>query len=497
MSDEESVCQTRNLCVRRCCRLYAGLWKIRVLAQTAELFQNIGMNRFEADTAGFSAMLETPVPRLVSRLAVPTIISMLVSALYNTADTFFVSQLGTSASGAVGIVFSLMAVIQAVGFTLGMGAGSLVSRNLGARQPDAADGIASTAFFSALLGGLIITAGGMLFLDPLMHLLGATPTILPYARDYGRYILFGAPLMCASFVLNNVLRSQGKAALSLIGLASGGILNIILDPMFIFGLEMGISGAAVATLISQCVSFSLLLSMFARRKSTARIKLRFAFVRFGRNAVQIVKNGLPSLCRQGLAALAAVALNVQAGRYGDAAVAGMSVTARVFMFVASVMIGLGQGFQPVAGFNYGAGRYDRVKAAFWFIVRTGCVLMGCASVILFIAAPHVVRVFRNDPAVVAVGSAAIRWQSVALILQPLIVGSNMLLQSTGQSRQATFLSSCRQGIFFLPLIVLLPYAGGLAGIEITQTVSDLLTAAVCVPFLIRFFRRLNAAPIAR
>ena len=225
-----------------------------------------------ANQARFTAMLEAPIPSLVTRLAIPTVISMLVTSIYNMADTFFVSQLGTSASGAVGIVFSLMAIIQAVGFTLGMGAGSLVSRSLGAGKSEDAHSIASVAFFSSIAGGTVIALGGLLFNDQLMSLLGATPTILPYAKDYGRYILLGAPVMCSSFVLNNLLRSQGRAALSMIGLTAGGILNIILDPIFIFVLKMGIAGAAVATLTSQCVSFLILFSMFLRGKSTAQLR---------------------------------------------------------------------------------------------------------------------------------------------------------------------------------------------------------------------------------
>lgn len=441
----------------------------------------------------FSVMLDTPVSKLVGRLAVPTIISMLVSALYNMADTFFVSQLGTSASGAVGIVFSLMAIIQAVGFTLGMGAGSLVSRNLGARNISDADVISSVSFFSAIAGGLCIAIGGLLFLDPLMHGLGATPTILPYARDYGKIILVGAPFMCTSFVMNNLLRSQGKASLAMIGLTTGGILNIFLDPLFIFGFKQGIAGAAVATVLSQIISFSILLSMFLKKKSATTLSFSAAVKGLHIWILKILKTGMPSLFRQGLASLATIALNVCAGQYGDAAVAGMSITGRIFLFVSSVMIGLGQGFQPVAGFCYGAGRYDRVKAAFRFTVKAGCVVMTVAAVILFAGAQTVIHMFRDDPAVIAVGSAAVRYQSIVLPLLPLITLSNMLLQSTGQSGQATFLSSCRQGVFFLPVILVFQYVAGLQGVEMAQTAADILTAAVCIPFLVMFFRRMDAA----
>lgn len=436
-------------------------------------------------------MLEAPIPSLVTRLAIPTVISMLVTSIYNMADTFFVSQLGTSASGAVGIVFSLMAIIQAVGFTLGMGAGSLVSRSLGAGKSEDAHSIASVAFFSSIAGGTVIALGGLLFNDQLMSLLGATPTILPYAKDYGRYILLGAPVMCSSFVLNNLLRSQGRAALSMIGLTAGGILNIILDPIFIFVLKMGIAGAAVATLTSQCVSFLILFSMFLRGKSTAQLKPALFIPQFGRWFPQIFKIGLPSLSRQGLASLSTVALNVQAGVYGDAAVAGMSITGRIFMFVLAIMVGLGQGFQPVAGFCYGARRYDRVKSAYTFILVVGSVLLTIVGVALFAWAPEIVALFRKDPEVITVGVAAIRYQALMMPILPLSVSGNMLFQSTGQARSATFLASCRQGIFFLPLAFVLPNIWGLTGVELIQPVADILSVLVSVPLVLAFFRRMK------
>ena len=446
-----------------------------------------------ANQARFTAMLEAPIPSLVTRLAIPTVISMLVTSIYNMADTFFVSQLGTSASGAVGIVFSLMAIIQAVGFTLGMGAGSLVSRSLGAGKSEDAHSIASVAFFSSIAGGTVIALGGLLFNDQLMSLLGATPTILPYAKDYGRYILLGAPVMCSSFVLNNLLRSQGRAALSMIGLTAGGILNIILDPIFIFVLKMGIAGAAVATLTSQCVSFLILFSMFLRGKSTAQLRPGLFVPQFPRWFPQIFKIGLPSLSRQGLASLSTVALNVQAGVYGDAAVAGMSITGRIFMFVLAIMVGLGQGFQPVAGFCYGARRYDRVKSAYTFILVVGLVLLTGVGAVLFVWAPEIVSLFRKDPEVITVGVAAIRYQALMMPILPLSVSGNMLFQSTGQARSATFLASCRQGIFFLPLAFVLPNIWGLTGVELIQPMADILSVLVSVPLVLSFFRRMDRA----
>lgn len=450
------------------------------------------MTELTEEQKQYQKMTATPIPRLVTRLAVPTIISMLVTAVYNMADTFFVARLGTSAAGAVGIVFSLMALIQAVGFTVGIGSGSLISRILGQKDYERANRTGSSGFFMAIFLGAFFTVLGLLTLTPLLKLLGATPTILPFARDYTKYILLGAPVMCASFVLNNILRSEGNAALAMVGISTGGLLNIALDPIFIFGFKLGISGAAIATVLSQCVSFLILLSCFLRKKSTVRIHVKH----LSRNLsayLEILRIGFPSFCRQGLASVATAALNVNAAAYGDPAVAGMSIVGRIFMIVIAVMIGFGQGFQPVAGFNYGAQKYDRVKKAVSFSLKTGVVLMSILAVAGFLSAPWLMAMFRKEDAdVIAVGTYAIRAQCLALPLFPLGVLSNMTFQVLGKSWQATLLSSARQGIFFLPLILILPQVIGLKGVQLTQPLADVLTFFLCIPFMVPFFRELNA-----
>ncbi|MGI5897293.1 MAG: MATE family efflux transporter [Oscillospiraceae bacterium] len=449
------------------------------------------MHPATAEQAQYNKMTQTPIPKLIVTLAVPTVISMMTTAIYNMADTAFVSQLGTSAAGAVGIVFSLMAIIQAIGFMLGMGAGSLISRLLGQQKNKEANRTGSTAFFTALAFGLLLSVFGLLFLNPLMGALGATPTILPYARDYAQYILFGAPVMCASFVLNNLLRSQGKAFLSMFGIATGGILNIGLDPLFIFVFGLGIGGAAIATLLSQCVSFCILLSFFLRGKSVVRLSIR-QVSRQWQTYWLIVKTGLPSFCRQGLASIATVALNVSAAAYGDPAVAAMSIVGRIFMLVLSAMLGFGQGYQPVVGFNYGAKKYGRVRHAFRFSLTVGLVLLTVLGAVGFLFAPQIMALFRRDDAeVIAIGALACRAQCVALIFQPLIVICNMTFQVLGRSWQATFISCCRQGIFFLPLILILPACFGLTGVQFTQPAADLLTFACCFPLLRGYFRDLK------
>ncbi|MEF9916288.1 MAG: MATE family efflux transporter [Lachnospiraceae bacterium] len=449
------------------------------------------MDMNQTSQSQFIKMTQTPVPKLIVSLAIPTIVSMLITAIYNIADTFFVSQLGTSAAGAVGVVFSLMAIIQAVGFTIGMGAGSNISRLLGKKDYAQADEVGSSAFFTALFFGSLVTFFGLLCLHPFMRILGSTPTILPYAQDYARYILFGAPIMCGSFVLNNILRSEGKATLAMFGIATGGILNIILDPIFIFGFQLGISGAAIATLLSQCISFSILLSCFLRKKSAIHLHLRYISHHFFIYR-KIIATGFPSFSRQGLASIATAILNLHAAMYGDAAVAAMSIVSRVFMLVFSSMLGFGQGFQPVAGQNYGAGNYKRVKEAILFSMKAGTIMMVVLASIGYLAAPQILTLFRrNDADVIAIGTLAMRAQCMVMPLLPLSTITNMTFQVLGHSGKATLLSSARQGLFFLPLILLLPRIIGLTGVQLTQPIADALTFIISILFILPFLKELT------
>ena len=438
----------------------------------------------------YDKMVNTPVSKLIATLAIPTVISMLVTAIYNIADTFFVSHISMEASAAVGIVFPIMSIIQACGFTLGMGAGSLVSIRLGQKRNEEANVIASTALFSALGIGLLVTIFGNLFSSQFLSLVGASEAVLPYAQSYARYIFWGAPFMCASFVLNNVLRSEGKAFFSMIALTSGGILNIALDPLFIYGLHLGISGAAIATLVSQFVSFCILLSWFLRKKAVCHMSIKNFTLRNGVLA-KVTWTGVPSLARQGLASVATILLNTTAGQYGDAAIAGMSITTKIVMFVASIMIGIGQGFSPVSGYNYGAKRYDRVKQAYRFMLTSGFFIMLVFASIIFIFAPYVMAAFIEDEAARAVGTVALRWQISFIPIHPLIVGTNMLMQSTRHIKAATFLSMNRQGIYFIPAILILPRILNLTGVEISQFVADLLSALTAIPYALHFFRKLE------
>ena len=437
----------------------------------------------------FRKMTETPIPKLILSLAAPTILSMLITSIYNLADTFFVGQISTSASGAVGVVSSLMAIIQALGFMLGHGAGSIISRSLGSQNTKAATRFASTSFFTALTFGLILAVVGLTTLPHFMMLLGSTETILPHACAYARPILIAAPLMMSSLVMNNILRYEGKASFAMIGLVTGGVLNMVLDPVFIFGFGLGTAGAGIATALSQSISFCILLSMFLRGKTVSQFQLS-AVTHSPAEFGTILMTGLPSFGRQGLNSIGGMLLNIAARSYGDAAVAGMSIVSRIFMFIISVAIGTGQGFQPVAGFNYGARRYRRVEKACVFTMCASFCFLSVIVAACWFNAEALIKLFRDDPEVTAIALPAFRYQCFACFLQPVIVAGNMLFQSIGKSGRATFLACCRQGVFFIPLILTLPRMFGLLGIEICQPIADVLTFVVTVPFLFPFLHQL-------
>ena len=437
----------------------------------------------------FRRMTETPIPQLVLSLAAPTILSMLITSIYNLADTFFVGQISTSASGAVGVVSSLMAIIQALGFMLGHGAGTIISRSLGSRDTTAATRFASTSFFTALVFGVVLAVAGLGTLPHFMMLLGSTETILPHACAYARPILCAAPVMISSLVMNTLLRYEGQASFAMIGLVTGGVLNIALDPLFMFVFGLGTAGAGIATALSQSISFCILLSMFLRGKTVSQFRIT-AVTHSPAEFGTILMTGMPSFGRQGLNSIGGMLLNIAARGYGDAAVAGMSIVSRIFMFIISVAIGTGQGFQPVAGFNYGAQKYRRVQQACLFTMAASFCFLSVILTVCWFNAETLIRLFRDDPEVTAVALPAFRFQCFAMLLQPVIVAGNMLFQSIGKSGRATFLACCRQGVFFIPLILTLPRAFGLLGVEICQPIADVLTFFVTVPFLFPFLRQL-------
>ena len=435
-------------------------------------------------------MTTAPIPKLVTSLAIPTIISMLVTSFYVMADTYFVGQINTQSTAAVGISFSIMAIIQAFGFFFGHGSGNYISRKLGAKDYANAEKMASTGFFYAFSFGLLIAIIGSIFLTPICILLGSTETILPYAEKYLGIILLGAPFMASSLVLNNQMRFQGNAVYAMIGIIIGAVINIGLDPLLIFVLDMGVSGAALSTIISQFCSFMVL--MYMDSKGT-NIKIRFRnFTPSFAYLKEITYGGIPSLSRQGLVSLSTIMLNVAAGRYGDAAIAGMSIVTRICMFINSFVIGFGQGFQPVCGFNYGAGLYKRVREGFYFCVKTGVIFLTVCSIIGYLYAPEIVSWFRkDDPSVIEIGAAALRWQLITLPLGTWVILCNMLLQTIRIPGRALVLSSARQGLFFIPLIFILPHMLGLLGVEMCQAVSDFCSFILAFPLTVPILKRLR------
>ena len=469
-------------------------------------------------------MLNAPVSRIIPKLAIPTIISMLITSIYNMADTYFVSQISTSASGAVGVVFSVMGVIQAISFTIGMGSGAPLSQALGSGKTDEARTLANVGFFTALALGVVIMILGNVFIEPIVGFLGATETIAPHAMAYASYIFYAAPFMMCSFVMNNHLRFQGLATYGMIGITTGGILNMILDPIFIFepgtvifgfltlpfGFGLGTAGAAIATALSQFVSFCILLVQSNLRKDTISIHPRY-FHPTAKMYGKILYIGFPSLGRQGIASVSNILLNntvlaCVTPLLQDAAISAVSITSRFVMFINSSVIGFGQGFQPVCGFNYGAGQYSRVRKAFWFSVKVTTIILLVLGLIAFIFAEPIVTAFRaEDAEVIRIGTVALRLHLSTIPLWGFIVMGNMYTQSIGYGGRATLLSISRQGLFLIPALLILPRvlpfseANMPFAVAAAQPVADALSfvmAIFIVASILKQFRQKADAPLA-
>ncbi len=441
-----------------------------------------------AARAQYEKMTRSPVHKLIVTLAIPTILSMMITTIYNLVDTAFVGRLGTSASGAVGVVFGFMSIMQAFGFMFGQGAGSMLSRKLGERDADAASRVASTGFAASFISGILIAVFGFLFEDRLIVMLGSTETIAPYAKDYLNNIMLVAPFCASSFTLNNMLRYEGKAKLGMFGLLTGGILNIGGDALFMFGMNMGIAGAGLSTAISQVVGFSILLYMFLSGKTQS--KLAFSNITLKNGLLfEIIGIGFPSLLRQGLGSLATILVNFKAAEYAmDAGVSAMTIVTRVAFFLFAIALGIGQGFQPVCAFNYGAGKYRRQREAYWFTLILATAVLAVLTVFAMIFSGSLIRIFRDDPAVIEIGTRALRLQCIAQLFLPIVMVTEMLMQSSGKKIPATVLSSLRGGILFIPLLVVLPVFRGLAGVQEAQPLSYILAVPPSLLMANRFFK---------
>lgn len=437
----------------------------------------------------YTFLTQAPVHRVIGAMAIPTIISMLLTSMYNLVDTFFVGKINTQSTAAVGIVFSVMFFIQAFSFFFGNGSGNYISRQLGAQNTKDAEIMASTGLFYTLVFSLIVMLLGWFFLEPISILLGSTPTILPYTRQYLGISLLGTPFIMGTFCINNQMRFQGFTKYSVYGAISGSIINCLLDPVFIFGFSMGVSGAAVASVIGQICGFIILLIMSQKEGVIHYTHRRISFE--GRFVKEIIAGGTPSISRQGLASVSTIALNSVAGNYGDAAIAAMSIVTRISMFIFSVIVGLGQGFQPMCGFCYGAKLYGRVKEGFWFSTKIGTFFLLFWSVVLIIFSGEVVSLFRDDPEVIAIGIPALRYQMIIFPACSFMMMANMMMQTCRKTIRANILAASRQGLFFIPLIFVLPYFYGLFGVEICQAVSDVISLIVTIPIVWTAFKEMR------
>lgn len=434
-------------------------------------------------------MTTEKVPKLICSLAVPTIISMLVTTFYNMVDTFFVGKINNQATAAVGVVFSVMTLIQALGFFFGHGSGNYISRKMGERDYESAEKMASFSFFMCFFVGILVSVICIIFMEPLAIWLGSTKTILPYTLEYMRIILLGTPFIMSSFVLNNQLRYQGSANYAMIAIVIGAIINIGLDPLLMFVFDLGIAGAAYATIISQLGSFVLLI-IVSNRGQNIHIsfkKFEFRFLYFK----EIIRGGSPSLFRQGLVSIASIILNNIAAGFGDVAVAAMSVVSRITMFANSTLIGFGQGYQPVCGMNYGAKLYNRVRDGFWFCVKYSFLFLIFMSALAYVFAPQLVGLFRDDAQVIKIGAEILRYQCLVFPLSSVIVLTNMMLQSTGKGIWATIVASVRQGFFFIPIVIVLSHFFGLTGLKISQTIADICAFSLSLPVALYYMNQLK------
>ena len=437
----------------------------------------------------FKRMRYEKIPKLIISLGIPTTISMLITNIYNMADTYFVSQISLSASGATGIVFAVMAILQAFGFMCGHGSGSNISRSLGRKDEENASRFASSGLFLSFCISLVLMIAGLVFLEPLMRLLGSTDTILVEAINYGRFIFLAAPAMVMSCVCNNILRYEGRAVYAMVGLAFGGILNMMLDPILIFVFHLGISGAGIATMVAQYLSLFILLIPFFRNRTASRLRLSY----ISRNIdtfINIIVTGSPSLARQGLNSISTAMLNMMAKPLGDAAIAAMSVVGRVSNMLFSLSLGIAQGFQPVSSFNYGAGDYKRVKESTVFTIGFGTALIAVLCTLAFINAPLIISLFRSEELVIEIGSAALRLMCFGLLLLPTVSVTNMLFQGIGESKKALFVACLQSGAFFIPLVVILTRAFGVNGLICATPLSYLLAFSVALPMVVKFMRNL-------
>ena len=442
-------------------------------------------------------MLNDPISRVIPQMAVPTIVAFLITSIYSLADTYFVSSLGTNATAAVSVNASLDQLIMMCGSMLAVGANSYIARLLGQGQDKKASQVLSTAFFAAIGIGALLTVFGNIFILPMVRFLGATPTCEQYAVDYATYVLYAAPFMASSFVMNQCLRSEGSATLSMIGMGFGGILNCILDPIFIFGLDMGVAGASLATAISKWVSFGILIFPYLTRRSLLHLSVRNIYP--SKDIVtEVVSVGSSSMFRSGLAVVSAILLNKLAGEISDSVLAAVGVCNKIAMFPFSIILGFAQGFQPVAGFNWGAKRFDRVRESYRFsskVALWGGVIM---AVILILASDALIVLFAGtDEEMRRIGVICMVSQCIALPVHGWVAIVNMLCAGLGNAKGALTLATARQGTCFIPILYPMAWILGAYGIATVQALADVLTVLLAIPIIRGMKKRITQAEQAQ
>ena len=442
-------------------------------------------------------MLNEPIPSLITKMALPTIVAFLINSIYSLADTYFVSSLGTNATAAVSVNASLDQLIMMCGSMLAVGANSYIARLLGGNNDKKASQVLSTAFFTAFGIGALLSLFGTLFMTPMVRMLGATPTCEKYSIDYATYVLYAAPFMAANFVMNQCLRSEGSATLSMLGMGFGGILNIALDPLFIFYFDMGVAGAPLGTAISKWVTFVILIFPYLSRKSLLHLSIlnyRPTWDIFS----NIISVGSSSMFRSGLAVVSAIVLNSIAGSISDSVLAAVGVCNKIMMFPFGIILGFSQGFQPVAGFNWGAKRYDRVTESFRFSAKValiGGVIMGVGLAVF--SDVLIVLFAGSDAEMRRIGIICMVSQCIALPLHGWVAVVNMLCAGLGDGRGALVLSTSRQGLCFLPIVFPLAWIFGAYGVAVVQGVADVLSLVLAFPILRGVQKRIEDAKQGR
>lgn len=474
----------------KCPLFAAGLYqKINTEGKTAAMNQKKAQNQNQRR----QMMLEEPISRVIPKMAIPTIVAFLINSIYSLADTYFVSSLGTQATAAVSVNASLDQLIMMAGSMLAVGANSYIARLLGKGDDREASRVLSTAFFLAMGLGTTLMILGSVFMTPMVRLLGATPTCERYSIDYATYVLYAAPFMAANFVMNQCLRSEGSATLSMVGMGFGGILNCVLDPIFIFGLNMGVAGASLATAISKWVSFAILIFPYLTRRSLLHLSIRnFCF---SKGIIsEIVSVGSSSMFRSGLSVVAGILLNSLAGNISDSVLAAIGVCTKVMMFPFSIILGFGSGFQPVAGFNWGAKRYDRVRESYRFSARVALIGSTAMAVLIALLADTFIVIFAgSDHEMRRIGVICMVSQCIALPIHAWVAVVNMFCAGLGNAKGALALSTARQGTCFIPILYPMAWLLGSYGVATVQAVADVLSLALAIPIIIGMKKKIDAA----